>query len=178
MKKILVPTDGSEVAIKDLEVALDLARLHHATITLLHVLLRDKEPAQLLRLPDLLGVGPDIVKELKRMDLALEAQRLTKKTTDKSHKEESPVTEPMLRLIGTHILDRAEARVAERGVVVEVLDLADDGAGLVIVATAGTIGADTIVMGTHGLRQTETALFGSVFQDVCRTASATCIAIH
>ena len=57
MKKILVPTDGSEVAIKDLEVALDLARLHHATITLLHVLLRDKEPAQLLRLPDLLGVG-------------------------------------------------------------------------------------------------------------------------
>lgn len=176
MKKILVPTDGSEVAIKALEVALDLAGSHHATITLLHVLLRDKEPAQLLRLPDLLGVGPDIVKELKRM--FLEAQRLTKKTTDKSHKEESPVTEPMLRLIGTHILDRAEARVAERGAVAEVLDLADGGAGPAIVATAGTIGADTIVMGTRGLRQTETALFGSVFQEVCRTASATCIAVH
>ena len=52
MKRILVAVDGSRAADKALEVALDLAALYEAEIRLLHVLLRDKEPQELLRLPD------------------------------------------------------------------------------------------------------------------------------
>ncbi len=178
MKTILVPTDGSLFAIKALNVALDLTRAHHATIKLLHVLMRGKEPVQLLRLPELVGVGPDTIKELKRLHQSLDAQRSTDETTDKSDNDDRPVTEPMLRLIGNHVLERAEARVTERGVIAEVLDLADGRTGPVIVDTAETIGADVIVMGTRGLGETEAARFGSVFQEVCRTASLTCIAVH
>ena len=178
MKTILVPTDGSYVAIRALEVAIDLARANHATLKLLHVLMRDKEPAQLLRRPELLGVGPDIVKKLKAMDFKLGAQRLTENTTDEPHKEDNPVTEQMLRQIGNHILERAEARVVERGIVAEALDLADGQAVSIILATAETVKADAIVMGTRGLRLTETNFFGSVFQEVCRAASITCVAVH
>ena len=43
MKTILMPTDGSEPAVKALDVALDLACQHEANVRLMHVLLRDKE---------------------------------------------------------------------------------------------------------------------------------------
>ena len=180
MKTILVPTDGSNVAMKALDVAVDLARINHARIILLHVLMRGKEPVQLLRLPELMGVGPGIVKKLKAMDFNLDAKGLTENTTEKPHKEVNPVTEQMLRQIGNHILERAEARVVELGIVAEALDLADGHAVSVIVATAETVKADAIVMGTRGLglRLTETKVFGSVFQEVCRAANITCVAVH
>ena len=65
MKRILVAIDGSRAADKALETALDLAAQHEAEIRLLHVLLRDKEPEELLRLPDLARAGKDLVGELK-----------------------------------------------------------------------------------------------------------------
>ncbi len=67
MKRILVAIDGSKAADKALETALDLAAQHEAEIRLLHVLLRDKEPEELLRLPDLASAGKDLVGELKRL---------------------------------------------------------------------------------------------------------------
>ena len=56
MKTILIPTDGSAAADKALDLALDLAECKGAKIKLFHVLLRDKEPDELLRLP---GVAAD-----------------------------------------------------------------------------------------------------------------------
>ena len=67
MKTILVPIDGSDVSEKALEVALDLAEHHNAQVKLLHVLLRDKEPEELLRLPDLAGTGAEVAAELGRL---------------------------------------------------------------------------------------------------------------
>ena len=68
MQIILVPTDGSEWADKALDLALDLAKQHGAAIKLLHVMLRDKEPHHLLRLPEINAVGQDVVSELHRLE--------------------------------------------------------------------------------------------------------------
>ena len=64
------------------------------------------------------------------------------------------------------------------GIKADVLDLADGEAAPAIKAAAEAASADTIVMGTRGLRQIEAVTFGSVSQEVCRTVECTCIAVH
>ncbi len=75
--------------------------------------------------------------------------------------------------MGSHILKGAVARAAERGVIAEPLDLAAGPAAPAIVAAAQAIEADTIVMGTRGLRTIDVLIFGCVSQEVCRTAGCT-----
>lgn len=176
MKTILVPTDGSQAAEKALDLALDLAKQHDATVTLMHVLLRDKEPDELLRLPDVAGAGDDVVVELERSAKypaeALSATDLMSNTVKR------PTSEAVLRLIGSYVLAQAHTRAVGQGVRTVVLDLVDGAPAVAIVAAAEAGGADTIVMGTRGLRQIEIFTFGSVSQEVCRTAPCTCVAVH
>ena len=47
-----------------------------------------------------------------------------------------------------------------------------------IPATAGEVGADLIVMGTHGRRGISRALLGSVTESVVRTASVPVLTVH
>jgi nucleotide-binding universal stress UspA family protein len=178
MKTILVPTDGSLAAEKALELALDLAHQHGADVKLLHVLLRDKEPDELMRLPELEGASEDIFGELKRLADGPKAARSAEDVMAARAMPERPAPESLLRAIGTHVLQRAETHAADAGITAEVLDLADGPAAELIAATADKTGADAIVMGTRGLRQIEAVAFGSVSQEVCRTASCTCVAVH
>ena len=176
MKTILVPTDGSEPAMKALDLALDLARQHEAKVQLLHVLLRDKEADELLRLADVKAAGDDIVSELDRLANSptepLTAEELMANVVKR------PAPEPLLRQLGFQVLTTAQARATDRGVEANMLDLADGEPAPTIVATAKTSGADAIVMGTRGLRDIEVITFGSVSQEVCRTAPCTCVAVH
>lgn len=176
MKTILVPTDGSEPAIKALDLALDLACQHAASVRLLHVLLRDKEAEELLRLPDLDAAGDTVMGELERLAKSprepLTAEDLIANVVKR------PAPEPLLRLLGTHVLKAAQKRAADRGIDAEILDLVDAEPAPAIVAAAEATGADTIVMGTRGLRNIEVLTFGSVSQEVCRTAPCTCVAVH
>jgi nucleotide-binding universal stress UspA family protein len=89
-----------------------------------------------------------------------------------------PASELVLRMIGNHVLKRARERAAERGLVAELLELADTAPALAIVAAAEAEGVDTIVMGMRGLSLSDRAIIGSVSQEVCRTAACTCIAVH
>lgn len=178
MKTILVPTDGSPAADKALGVALDLAQVHGADLKLFHVLLRDKEPAQLLRLPELEEAGENVVSELGRLQSvpvsAPSAAAVMAAPDAASH----PTPGPMLKMIGAHILRRALSNAAERGVTAEALELSEGPTAAAIVATADAVEADTIVMGARGLRTIDALTIGSVSQEVCRSAGATCIAVH
>ncbi|HDL17068.1 MAG TPA: hypothetical protein ENH27_04435 [Rhizobiales bacterium] len=80
--------------------------------------------------------------------------------------------------MGEHILKRAQAQAAARGVPVETLELASDRPAEAIVAAARANSADAIVMGSRGLRYIEAISYGSVSQEVCRTANCTCVAVH
>ena len=67
MRTILVPFDGSKAAQRALDVAVDLAVQHGASIILLHVLLHDAEADQLLGLPGLSDASREVVDELRRL---------------------------------------------------------------------------------------------------------------
>jgi nucleotide-binding universal stress UspA family protein len=178
MKTILVPTDGSVAAEKALDLALDLAQKHGANLKLLHVLLRDKEPDELLRLPELSEAEGDVVSKLHACEHCPEAQRTAEELMGECNVPKRPAPESLLRQIGAHVLKRATAHAAERGVKAEILDLADGATAPAIKAAAESAKADTIVMGTRGLRQIEAGTFGSVSQQVCRTVECTCVAVH
>jgi nucleotide-binding universal stress UspA family protein len=178
MKTILVPTDGSAAAEKALDLALDLAQKHDADLKLLHVLLRDKEPDELLRLPELSEAEGDMVGELHACEHCPEAQRTVEELMGARNVPKRPAPESLLRQIGAHVLKRATAHAEERGVSAEMLDLADGAAAPAIKSAAEATNADTIVMGTRGLRQIEAVTFGSVSQEVCRTVQCTCVAVH
>lgn len=178
MKTILVPTDGSKAAGKALDVALDLTLQHKAEITLLHALLSDKEPHELLRLPDLEGAGEDVVDALQKIGSAPEPEHTAAELMGDRIHPSRPVPEALLRRIGAHVLEQAQERASARGIAAATLDLADARSAEAIIAAAEATGADTIVMGTRGLRYIEATAFGSVSQEVCRTAPCTCIAVH
>lgn len=178
MKTILVPTDGSEPAEKALELALDLAEKHDADIKLLHVLLRDKEPGEILRLPELEDASESIVNALKDVEAGPEAARSAEELMSARTVPVRPAPEELLKEIGAHVLRRATDIAASRNIKANVLDLADGNAADAIVAAAENANADTIVMGMRGLRQIEAVAFGSVSQEVCRRVSCTCVAVH
>ena len=178
MQTILVPTDGSEAAERATEVALDLALQHSAKIKLLHALLRNKEPGELLRLHDVSAAGHEVVRGLKRLQQMPVAPPSAEETMANPDSILRPVSELVLRMIGNHVLKRASGRAAERGLFTELLELADTAPAHAIVVAAEAEGADTIVMGMRGLSLTDMVIIGSVSQEVCRTAACTCIAVH
>lgn len=170
--------DGSRAADKALEVALDLAAQHEAEIRLLHVLLRDKEPTELLRLPDLAHAKSDLMGELKRLARGLTTTRSASEIMSNPSVPDRPVPAGILRKIGTHLLKRASSWAEARCIQVEALKLADGPVAQTITATAIAVQADTIVMGSRGLRLIDALGFGSASQEVFRTAPCTCIAVH
>lgn len=178
MKTILVPTDGSAAADKALDLALDLARQHGAALSLLHVLLRDKEPEELLRLPQFAGSGDTIASRLKDLASGPAVARTAEDVMSDRDKPDRPAPDELLRDIGARVLERALARAAERGVAATPMEIVDGAPAPAIATAAKRAGADAIVMGTRGLRQIEALAFGSVSQEVCRTAPCTCVAVH
>ncbi len=176
MKRILVAIDGSRAADKALDVALDLAVQHQAEIKLLHVLLRDKEPQELLRLPDL--VPADVVEELKRLAQCPSRARSAAEIMSDPNAPDRPVPVAVLRRIGTCLLRRDRSRAESRCVRVEALKLADGPVAATITAMAIATRADAIVMGSRGLRLIDALGFGSASQEVSRAAPCTCIAVH
>jgi len=89
-----------------------------------------------------------------------------------------PSSDALLTAVGNDILTRANSRAEARGVVVDVLGIADDRTAPAIVKAASDLKADTIVMGMRGLGQIEEVTFGSVSHEVCRLAGCTCITVH
>lgn len=177
MTTILVPTDGSNAAEKALGVAMDLAEAHKADIRLLHVLLTDKEPGELLRVADI-AAGDALADRLAALAEGPDASRSVEDLMSNPNLPTHPVPADVLRQIGTRILERARRQVAARGLPAGVLDIADGPAAPAIAAAAETEGAEMIVMGMRGLRIIDAFTYGSVSQQVCGTVKCTCIAVH
>jgi len=178
LQTILVALDGSRPAGKALRVALDLAKQHKAKIVLLHVLLRDQEPEELLRLADLAAAGPALAKQLKRLCLADPQKRTAEEIMSNPSAPARPVSETVLREIAALVLKQGRSKAATRRIRVEVLEPGDGPAAPAIAAAAAKLQADAIVLGSRGLRQIDSFTFGSVSREVCRLAHCTCIAVH
>jgi len=142
------------------------------------VLLRDKEPEELLRLPNLLLAGRDLTDKLKRLTQRPLEERSAAEIMADPGAPNRPVPAAILHRIGTHLLKRGSARAARRHIQAEALEVADGPVAPTITATAVAVHAETIVMGSRGLRLIEALGFGSTSLDVCRSAHCTCIAVH
>ena len=176
-KTILMPTDGSAAAEKALKVALDLASARNAQIKLLHVLLRDKEPEELLRLPMLPDSG-ELATALREVASGPCVPHTVEELMAAGNVPDHPVPEALLRDIGGIILEHATAIATEHEVEVDALPLADGAAAAAIGKMATDQAADMIVMGMRGLRPSVAFAFGSVSQEVCGSVSCTCITVH
>ncbi len=178
MRTILVAMDGSKAAEKALDVALDLAKHRKAKIALLHVLLRDKEPEELLRLSGLAAARLGLASRLKSLALDEGKLRTGEEIMADPGAPSRAVPETVLREIGAHVLKLGRSRAARRRIRVEALEPADGPAAPAIVAAAAQVQAEAVVMGSRGLRQIDAFTFGSVSREVCRLAHCTCIAVH
>lgn len=178
MRRILVPFDGSEAARSALDVAVDLALQHEASMSLLHVLLHEAEADQLLSLPEVSDAGSEVVNELRLLAQTPTPARTVEEEMVNPGSPMRPAPPIVLRMIGSHVLHWAKSYAIDRGVQAQLLDLADGPAADTILAVASDIDADAIVMGTRGLRPIEAFTVGSVSQKVCQTAKCTCIMVH
>ncbi len=135
-KQILVATDGSELAQRALDHALALAKATGAEVTVVHI----SEPLAVYGAgyASVAGTVFDPVPEL------IEAQKSA----------------------ANNVIEAARRRAEEAGVPAKTLHLDNTYAAEGIVETAGKVGADLIVMGSHGRRGLSRMLLGSQTSNV------------
>ncbi|MGI9483424.1 MAG: universal stress protein [Hyphomicrobiales bacterium] len=176
MMVILVPTDGSPAATKALDLAIDLAKLHRSKIKLLHVLLRDKEASDLVKIPAI-SADKVLLSALRECE-ARPAGSATENPYELTYIPVQPAPKELLKAIGKQLLDEARSHAAEESVEVEMMEMVDGKPANAIVDAADAENVDTIVMGMRGLRQIEAIAIGSVSQEVSSRAACTCVAVH
>ena len=147
-KNILVAVDGSEYAQRAVEVASDLARVHGAAVTIIHVMPRSGS-----------GIVPEELEDYARIEhITMTEHDFLQAAADKTVRNEAE-------------------RLGGRGVteVRTVVDVGDP--ARTIVAYAESHGVDAIVMGSRGLGDLRGLVFGSVSHKVGHLATCPCITV-
>ena len=173
IRKILVPTDGSDHAAKALDLAADIATKYGAGVIILHVLLSDATPGEMKALAgkDLPG---DVVRELDELEaLPLETEVLTGAYAPLH----VPVPIKVLEQVGKVIVEHARKAAADKGVADIGTRMVSGDAADRIVAAAEKEGADMIVMGSRGFGDLKGLLVGSVSHKVSHLAPCTCVTV-
>jgi nucleotide-binding universal stress UspA family protein len=179
MDTILVPTDGSGPADKAIDLACDLATRHNARICLLHVLLRDKEPEDLRRLPVARELETEMQDALARAEATVPDSSVPAAVFAMDPAAvEHPVPVEVLRALGGKVLEAARRAVEAKGIDRVTETLEDGEAAQCIIAAAAREQADTIVMGHRGLGDIEGITLGSVSNKVSHLAGCTVIMIR
>lgn len=177
MTNILIATDGSDHADKALDVACDLAVQRHADLKILHVLMDDKEPAEMMNLLVLQSRGGGLLQGLKEAAEATDqepgAEAIMQDQTQPLHH----VSKDILTEIGQMVLAAAEEHGRSRGINVELLPIADSSPAEAILRAAEEHQAGTIVMGCRGIGDFEAFALGSVSHEVCQKAACTCVTV-
>ena len=173
IKKILVPTDGSDHAAKALDLAADLATKYDASMVIMHVLLRDAEPGEMKALAGS-GLSKETAKELDRLaELPLETEVLTGAYAPLH----VMVPNAVLEEVGKAITEKARASASDKGVKDISVRMVSGDAAKQIVAAAEKDGFDMIVMGSRGFGDLKGLLVGSVSHKVSHLAPCTCISV-
>jgi nucleotide-binding universal stress UspA family protein len=155
--RIIAATDGSEAASRALMVAADLARNHHAKLTLVHVIENSVlQPAGLTgaAVPSMTPLGFGMA---PTPEMAIYRQEVRKKAE---------------RMLDAALASARQSGVSEVDSIIEEGNPAD-----CIVETAQREHADTIVMGSRGYSDFKGLLAGSVSHKVADSAKCTCIAV-
>lgn len=171
---ILVPTDGSDHAIKATAIAGDLAAKYDARIVLLHVAQEHDVPeaaAHYAKVENLDGAGqlPD--------DRVIPAGTPHAYISKPFGAPEAATRHAVSRAVAENILGSAEQIVRGQGArKVDTVSTTGDPADEIL-EIADEEHAEGIVMGSRGLGDIKGALFGSVSHKVSHEARCTCVTV-
>lgn len=173
IKKILVPTDGSDHANKAIDLAADLAEKYKAEVVLLHVLLGHTSVYDLKLLAEKYGAGKEVIDQLDEVSEAM----IEASSAGYGGPISLPAPLECVRAIGDAICTASLQRVKSRSVDRARAKIASGPAADSILEAAEGEGADTIVMGSRGLGKIADMLMGSVSHKVGHLAKITCITV-
>lgn len=173
MKHILVATDGSPPAAKAMDLAVDLARLYEAKLSIVHVTLHERPSGEVRRMAESEGLTrPATGPEAAHANIPAEMIEVLNET------RESKVDADVVEALGNSLLARAKARAEQAGVGEVDTRLAEGDTAGAIVDTAEDLGADAVVLGSRGLGDLKGLLMGSVSHEVASKAGCTCITVR
>lgn len=173
MKHILVATDGSPTAGKALDLAIDLAKLYDARLSIVHVLLHGKPSKEIRQMAESEGlVHPH--ESTDRASINIPAEMVETLTEAR----EAEIDEEVIQAVGETLLARAKARANDKGLERVDTHLLEGETSHEIVAAAEKHVCDTIVIGSRGLDTLSGLLLGSVSNAVARHAACTCIMVR
>ncbi|GLQ56654.1 universal stress protein [Devosia nitrariae] len=162
MTTILVALDGSDHSRRALALAIDLAKLQHADLTLLHV--EDDRP---VAEGDRHLMAVEFNQQLKRYSSLLPAYAEGGYLPIVAEGPPVPPDATLRAAMEEAILEDAAREARRAGVAARKLARQGD-AGKQIVSAAEEVGAELIVMGRRGLNTLEELLLGSVSRKVLR----------
>lgn len=169
---ILVPADGSVHAGRALDIAADLARVHDAKISLLHILQQDKTLDELRAMPVFNRLGKESIERLNEVEtVSLAPLTLGAGAV--------PVVIPndVLESLGNLVLEDAKAVLEKRGVRQGAVAKTSGDPAKRILGAAEELAADLIVLGSRGLGSFRGMLYGSTSQKVAHTAKCPVISV-
>jgi nucleotide-binding universal stress UspA family protein len=173
IKKILVPTDGSEHAKKAVLLAADIAGKYGARLVLLHVLLQGATSSEIRNLIKVRKLPKSIVQSIDRV----EEVQLSAATMPEGFPITLPMPDDVLDAVAKTILDDAEAAAAKHGVKSVKRVVAHGRAADAILDAAVKEKANMIIMGSRGLGDLRGMLVGSVSHKVSNLAPCTCVTV-
>lgn len=174
MKHVFVATDGSDAAMKAIDMAAEMAAKFDVPLTVGHVLHFSRPSAELARMAEVEHLTRR-VREKTSVDFAVFVGRSGDVFTDTQPSGDAVA---VITAIGEEILHRAESRAKELGVR-EVDTVTDQGdAADAIIDMAAEAGADVVVVGHRGLGRLKSMLLGSVAQKVVQHAECTVMSVR
>lgn len=173
IKTILVPTDGSDHAVKAISFASDIASKYNARIVIFHSLLVGSSSGEILKLVEAGQLSEETLSGLKNN---ADLQASIRSAAIFAPNNIPPSIED-LEHVGKEILDAGERIAREHGVE-NVSHILTNGEPIqCILKAVDDEGADLIVMGSRGLGNIEGLLVGSVSHRVSQLAACTVVTV-
>ncbi|WP_397544177.1 universal stress protein [Roseovarius salis] len=172
---IFVATDGSDTALKAIDLAAEIAANFDVPLTIGHVMQFGRPSKELARMADVEHIV-DSVKKSSDVDFELLSGSGGGDLFASSRPSSDTVR--MITLMGDEIVRRAVDRAKEAGVTkVDTLTRNEDPAEGIL-EMADEAGADMIVVGHRGLGRLKTLLMGSVAHKVNQHAECTVMTVR
>jgi len=173
IKNILVPTDGSDHAVKATMLAADIASKYQARVVLLHALLVHVGSGEILGLLDAGQISAETQGELERAAEMLKRVQSVASVGAKG----MPIAHDILEQVGKDILKTGEALAREHGAE-NVSRLLTNGEPIhCILRAIDDEKIDLVVMGSRGLGNLEGLLVGSVSHKVSQLADVSVVTV-
>lgn len=173
IKKMIVPTDGSEHANKAIDLAADLAATYDSEVVVLHVLLRYQSVF------DLLGLAKSLQADKKVIDKLEELSDASVQAAASAYEGiiSIPAPDDITEAIGELICENAKTRLSAKGCKNVRAYVVDGSPAERILMAEEHEDADMIVMGSRGLGRVADIFLGSVSQKVSHLSKCTCVTV-